>query len=181
MPSLHTKVYYFRFPHDFKMLPGFEVDQLARLKMLYCEDSGMSSWFARQIQFECRKRWVNFKPQQPERYYQPKIDANTRRHKVILKWLPPNVMKKIPLRKMRQDFSDIFRWWYYEGRTAEAVIVLCKENTWDTIHVRFSLRLEIWITLQFMRVIRLCFAFDIHAGSEWKALSEKFLKTGADK
>ncbi|KAD7477275.1 hypothetical protein E3N88_00411 [Mikania micrantha] len=78
-------IQYFRFPHDFKTLPGFEVNQLACLKMLYCEDSGMSSWFARNIQLEYRKRWVNFKPQQPERYYQPEIDDNTRRQKVILK------------------------------------------------------------------------------------------------
>ncbi|KAD2805358.1 hypothetical protein E3N88_38735 [Mikania micrantha] len=75
----------------------------------------MSSWFATQIQFEYRKRWVNFKPQQPERYHQPENDANTQRHKVILKWLPPNVMKKIPLRKM--------------------LMVQCKENTWDTIRI----------------------------------------------
>ncbi|KAD5802704.1 hypothetical protein E3N88_14064 [Mikania micrantha] len=52
-----------------------------------------------------------------------------------MKWLPPKVMKKIPLRKIRQDFSDNFRWWYYDGRTAEAVIVLCKENTWDSVRI----------------------------------------------
>ncbi|KAL8265641.1 hypothetical protein R6Q59_002985 [Mikania micrantha] len=41
---------YFKHRHDFKTLPGFEVNQLARLKMLYSEDSGMSAWFSRQIQ-----------------------------------------------------------------------------------------------------------------------------------
>ncbi|KAD2393298.1 hypothetical protein E3N88_40275 [Mikania micrantha] len=99
---------YFKHPHDFKTLPGFEVNQLARLRMMYSEDSGMSAWFSRQIQYEYRKRWVNFQPQQPERYYLPEIDGDTRRHKVILKWLPPKVLKKIPLRKMRQDFIEGF-------------------------------------------------------------------------
>ncbi|KAD7477707.1 hypothetical protein E3N88_00843 [Mikania micrantha] len=96
------------------------VNYLARLKMLYSEDSGMSTWFLRQIQYEYRKRWVNFRPQQPERYYLPEIDGDTRKHKVILKWLPPKVMKKIPLRKRLQDFMEGFRWWYYDGRTREA-------------------------------------------------------------
>ncbi|KAL8229714.1 hypothetical protein R6Q57_014614 [Mikania cordata] len=63
-------------------------------------------------------------PKQPERYYFPEIDGDTRKHKVILKWPPPKVMKKIPLRKMRQDFMEGFRWWYYDGRTGEAVVVL---------------------------------------------------------
>ncbi|KAD3336922.1 hypothetical protein E3N88_32442 [Mikania micrantha] len=137
-----------------------------------------------------------------DKYYQPDIDAFTRIHKVILKWLPPNVMKKIPLQKMRQDFSDSFRWWYYDGRSAEAVIVWCKEDTWDTVRifdpmlltnlpledVKTLYRCHIFFdvgdmeqALQFMRVIRLCFTFDMHAGSNWKSLSEKFLKTGADK
>ncbi|KAL8239559.1 hypothetical protein R6Q59_016126 [Mikania micrantha] len=126
---------YFKHPHDFKTLPGFEVNQLARLKMLYSEDSGMSAWFSRQIQYEYRKRSVNFQPQQPERYYLPEIDGDTRQHKVILKWLPPKVLKKIPLRKMRQDFTEGFRWWYYDGRTGEAVIVLCKDKNWETVRI----------------------------------------------
>ncbi|KAD6118944.1 hypothetical protein E3N88_10215 [Mikania micrantha] len=188
---------YFKHPHDFKTLPGFEVNQLARLKLLYSEDSGMSSWFSRQIQYEYRKRWVNFQPQQPERYYLPEIDGDTRKHKVILKWLPPKVLKKIPLRKMRQDFMDGFRWWYYDGRTGEAVIVLCKDKQWETVTI-FE---PMWLTnlshkdvialyrhqiffdvqdmeqaLQFMRVIRICICLKVHAGADWKAISAKYFK-----
>ncbi|KAL8214093.1 hypothetical protein R6Q57_003542 [Mikania cordata] len=117
---------YFKHPHDFKTLLGFEVNQLARLKMLYNDGSGMLASFSRHIQYEYRKRWVNFSLQQPKRYYLPNIDGDTRKHKVILKWLPPKVMKKIPLRKMNQHFLEGFRWWYYDGRTGEAVIVLYK-------------------------------------------------------
>ncbi|KAD5960922.1 hypothetical protein E3N88_12395 [Mikania micrantha] len=193
---------YFKHPHDFKTLPGFEVNQLARLNMLYSEDSGMSAWFSRQIKYEYRKRWVNFQPQQPERYYLPEIDGDTRKHKVILKWLPPRVLKKIPLRKMRQDFMDGFRWWYYDGRTGEAVIVLCKDKKWETVRI-FD---PMWLTnlsqkdvqalfrnqiffdvpdmvqaLQFMRVIRLCSIFKIHAGADWKAISAKYFKKEASK
>ncbi|KAD5507936.1 hypothetical protein E3N88_15639 [Mikania micrantha] len=193
---------YFKHPHDFKTLPGFEVNQLARLNMLYSEDSGMSAWFSRQIKYEYRKRWVNFQPQQPERYYLPEIDGDTRKHKVILKWLPPRVLKRIPLRKMRQDFMDGFRWWYYDGRTGEAVIVLCKDKKWETVRI-FD---PMWLTnlshkdvqalfrnqiffdvpdmvqaLQFMRVIRLCSIFKIHAGADWKAISEKYFKKDTSK
>ncbi|KAL8257365.1 hypothetical protein R6Q59_029406 [Mikania micrantha] len=193
---------YFKHPHDFKTLPGFEVNQLARMKLLYSEDSGMSAWFSRQIQYEYRKRWVNFQPQQPERYYLPEIDGDTRKHKVILKWLPPKVMKKIPLRKMRQDFMEGFRWWYYDGRTGEAVIVLCKDKKWETIRI-FE---PMWLTnlshtdvqalfrhqiffdvqdmvqaLQFMRVIRLCSIFKIHAGADWKDISAKYFKKDASR
>ncbi|KAD3067091.1 hypothetical protein E3N88_34971 [Mikania micrantha] len=193
---------YFKHPHDFKTLPGFEVNQLARLNMLYSGDSGMSAWFSRQIKYEYRKRWVNFQPQQPERYYLPEIDGDTRKHKVILKWLPPKFLKKIPLRKMRQDFMDGFRWWYYDGRTGEAVIVLCKDKQWETVRI-FD---PMWLTnlshkdvqalfrnqiffdvpdmvqaLQFMRVIRLCSIFKIHAGADWKAISEKYFKKDTSK
>ncbi|KAD0254409.1 hypothetical protein E3N88_44555 [Mikania micrantha] len=193
---------YFKHPHDFKTLPGFEVNQLARLNMLYSDDSGMSAWFSRQIKYEYRKRWVNFQPQQPERYYLPEIDGDTRKHKVILKWLPPRVLKKIPLQKMRQDFMDGFRWWYYDGRTGEAVIVLCKDKKWETVRI-FD---PMWLTnlsqkdvqalfrnqiffdvpdmvqaLQFMRVIRLCSIFKIHAGADWKAISAKYFKKDTSK
>ncbi|KAD3336934.1 hypothetical protein E3N88_32454 [Mikania micrantha] len=187
-------ILYFRYPHDFKTLPGFEVNQLARLKMLYSEDSVMSAWFSRQIQYEYQKRWINFKPQEPERYYQPEINADTRIHKVILKWLPPKVTRKIRLRKMHQDFLDSFRWWYYDGRTAEALIVLCKDNKWDTVRI-FD---PMWLTnLSHNDVKALCrcqiffevsdmeqalqLVFGIHAGSDWKAISDKYFKKGADK
>ncbi|KAL8230223.1 hypothetical protein R6Q57_000001 [Mikania cordata] len=182
---------YFKHPHDFKTFPGFEVNQL-----------GMLARFSRQIQYEYRKRWVNFRPQQPERYYLPEIDGDTWKHKVILKWLSPKVMKKIPLRKMRQDFLEGFRWCYYEGRTGEAVMVLCKDKKWETERI-FD---PMWLTnlshsdvkdlyrhqiffdvqdmeqaLQFMRVIRIWIVFRIHAGEDWKAISDKHFKKDASK
>jgi len=98
-------------------------------------------------------------------------------------------MKKIPLRKMPQDFSSFFKWWYYDSRAHEAVIVLEKPSGWETIRV-FD---PMWLTnlsqedvytlykchiffkldvmpqaLQYINVIRLCFAYDIHAGINWK-------------
>jgi len=51
---------YFEFPHDIKTLPGFDVNRLAQLPMLYSDTSGMSKWFAQQIQVEYRRKWVNF-------------------------------------------------------------------------------------------------------------------------
>jgi len=55
-------VQYFKHPHDFKTLPSFDMHQLARRKLLYSESSGMASWFERQLTYESRKKWVNFKP-----------------------------------------------------------------------------------------------------------------------
>ncbi|KAI3814012.1 hypothetical protein L1987_18751 [Smallanthus sonchifolius] len=188
-PTKYTKVYRLKghkYPHDFKTLPAFEVNQLARLKLLYSESSGLSEWFERQLQYEYRKKWVNFKPQMPTRYiHKEKVHPITKKPLIVLKWKPPTIMKKIPLRKMIQDFSDQFKWWYYDGRTGEAVIVLCKEGSWETIRVFDPL----WLTnlseqdvttlykyqpffevadidqaLQYVKVIRICFAFDIHAG-----------------
>ncbi|KAI3703706.1 hypothetical protein L1987_73900 [Smallanthus sonchifolius] len=192
-------IQYFRYPHDFKTLPAFEVNQLARLKLLYSESSGLSEWFERQLQYEYRKKWVNFKPQMPARYiHKEKVHPVTKKPLIVLKWKPPTIMKKIPLRKMIQDFSDQFKWWYYDGRTGEAVIVLCKEGSWETIRVFDPL----WLTnlseqdvttlykcqpffevadidqaLQYVKVIRICFAFDIHAGVNWKTRTKEMLKT----
>ncbi|KAI3814239.1 hypothetical protein L1987_18989 [Smallanthus sonchifolius] len=192
-------IQYFRYPHDFKTLPAFEVNQLARLKLLYSESSGLSEWFERQLQYEYRKKWVNFKPQIPTRYiHKEKVHPVTKKPLIVLKWKPPTIMKKIPLRKMIQDFSDQFKWWYYDGRTGEAVIVLCKEGSWETIRVFDPL----WLTnlseqdvttlykcqpffevadidqaLQYVKVIRICFAFDIHAGVNWKTRTKEMLKT----
>ncbi|KAD3640039.1 hypothetical protein E3N88_29262 [Mikania micrantha] len=103
---------------------------------------------------------------------------------------------------MRKDFMDGFRWWYYDGRTGEAVIVLCKDKQWETVRI-FD---PMWLTnlshkdvqalfrhqiffdvqdmvqaLQFMRVIRLCSIFKIHAGADWKAISEKYFKKDTSK
>ncbi|KAI3819500.1 hypothetical protein L1987_13340 [Smallanthus sonchifolius] len=187
-------IQYFRYPHDFKTLPAFEVNQLARLKLLYSESSGLSEWFERQLQYEYRKNWVNFKQQMPTRYiHKEKVHPITKKPLIVLKWKPPTIMKKIPLRKMIQDFSDQFKWWYYDGRTGEAVIVLCKEGSWETIRVFDPL----WLTnlseqdvttlykcqpffevedidqaLQYVKVIRICFAFNIHAGVNWKTRSK---------
>ncbi|KAD4385807.1 hypothetical protein E3N88_25976 [Mikania micrantha] len=100
------------------------------------------------------------------------------------------------------NFMDGFRWWYYDGRTGEAVIVLCKDKKWETVRI-FD---PMWLTnlshkdvqalfrnqiffdvpdmvqaLQFMRVIRLYSIFKIHAGVDWKAISEKYFKKDTSK
>lgn len=130
----------------------------------------MSGWFEAALKREYHTRWVNFKPQQP---------------RVMLKWSPPRTMSKIPLREMSQDFTPHFKWWYYDWRTGEAVIVLNKEGKMDTIRVFDRMWLknlcaddvytlykwplfydsqDIVQALQFQNVIGLCFTFEIHAG-----------------
>ncbi|KAD7477050.1 hypothetical protein E3N88_00186 [Mikania micrantha] len=166
MPTTHTKLYR---TEGYKA--GGQIISWAHFHDLQCyavkreqgiyEDSGMSAWFSRQIQYEYRKRW------------------------------------KIPLRKMRQYFLEGFRWWYYDGRNGEAVIVLCKDKKWDTElifdpmwltnlshsdvnilylhHIFFDVK-DMEQALQFMRVIMIHMVFRIYAGSDWKAISDKYFK-----
>jgi len=37
-------------------------------------------------------------------------------------------MKKKPLKKLPLDFTSHFKWWYFDGKTKEAVIVLYKDE-----------------------------------------------------
>jgi len=189
-------VEYFKFPHDFKTLPGFELNRLNYLNMLYSSTSGLASYFQDLLRTEYKRKWVNLKPQVPKRIVsKTEIDPISNKPKVVLVYKPPRTMNKIPLRKMIQDFSPKFKWWYYDGRTHEAVIVLCHENNWETIRV-FD---PMWLTncskddvytlyktpifydisdmeqaLQYRNVIRICFAYDIHSGSNWKEQSQKY-------
>ncbi|KAI3754649.1 hypothetical protein L1987_54436 [Smallanthus sonchifolius] len=192
-------VQYFRYAHELKTLPGFEMNRLACLKLLYAEEGGRSGWLERALKFEYRNKWVNFKPQRPQRIiHKNKINPITKRPKVTLKWQPPTTMKKIQLRKLPQNFSRYFKWWNYDSRTGEAVIVLDKGDDWETIRVYDPMWLtnlserdvytlykrpifsDIWDmeqALQFQRVIEVCFAYEIHAGVSWKEKTKEFLRT----
>jgi len=158
--------------------------------MLYANSDPMAAFFQRLLRREYRSGWKMLKPQLPKRLFsKTEIDPISKRLKVTLKYKFPRVMKKVPLRKMPLDFSSHFKWWYFDGRTKEAVIVLDRDGSWETIRV-FD---PMWLTnlsrddiytlykcqiffqeedalqaLQYHRVIRLCFAYDVHNGVNWK-------------
>ena len=55
---------------------------------------------------------------------------------VVLRYKLPKTMKRVPIRKMPQNFQAHFRWWYYDEVTGEAVIMLERgEKNWETIRV----------------------------------------------
>jgi hypothetical protein len=188
---------YVKHPHEFKTFPSFEINQLVYMKLLYSESYGMAKWLENQLKYEYRTKWINLKPQQSKRYFhETELHPITKKPLVILKWKRPKVMKTIPLRKMPQDFSEHFKWWYYDGRTGEAVIVLCKAGSWETIRVYDPMWLcnlskkdvdtlrkcqlffemdDMEQALQFKDVIRFCYGFELSSGVSWKEKAKKFM------
>ena len=100
----------------------------------------------------------------------------------------PRTMKKVPFRKMEQNWHLNFRWWFYDGSTGEAVIVLQDGSGHREIRVFDPMWLvnlscpditRLWMypiyhqsedkeqALQFKKVVKVCFANDINSGSEW--------------
>ena len=60
-------VEYFKHPCDFKTLPLFDVNRLTEMKLLYSETHGLAEWFESQLSKQVRTKWVNMKPQLPNR------------------------------------------------------------------------------------------------------------------
>ena len=102
-------------------------------------------------------------------------------------------MKVIPLRKLEIKWSKSFKWWYYDFRTGEAVIVLHEEEkqNWRTIRVLEPMWLlnlhdddiyELYKSpilynpedakqaQQFQRCVRICFAKKISVGCDYKKM-----------
>lgn len=127
-----TGVQYFGLPNDLQSLPYFDLHQLARLKCLYSETNGLAGFFERQLKYEFRHGWKVITPQLPKIVEHP-----TRKHSVTGKpvkinvYPTPKTVRLAHLRKMPQDLSDNFRFWFYDYTTTEAVIVVGKESDVD--------------------------------------------------
>ena len=97
-------------------------------------------------------------------------------------------MKKIPFKQMEQDVCHNMRCWYYHAGTSEAVIVLFENRRWRTIRIfdpmwianmpksdiealfmdQILYRPEDYdMAKQFTDVVSFCYAYDVHAGSNW--------------
>ena len=113
----------------------------------------------------------------------------------MLKYKPPKELKKIPIKVMEQDVCHNLRCWYYHAGTGEAVIVLSENKRWRTIRI-FD---PIWIAnmskadierlflnqllyrpedfdmaKQFLDVVSFCYAYDVHARSDWASKFKDF-------
>ena len=187
---------YYKRPTELRCLPGFDLNRLNYLDMLYINDESWARYLQKRLRQEFVRGWSIFKPQKPKRIVSKKeFDPVTGRAKVTLIYKPPKTLKKIPLMKLKQDFYKSFVYWYYDGRTHEAVIALLEKDKWDMIRI-FD---PMWLTnlsrediatlykseilyakedrdqaLMYRNVIRICFAFDIHAGTDWKEQQKKY-------
>ena len=97
-------------------------------------------------------------------------------------------MKKIPFMPMEQNVCHNMRCWCYHTNTGEAMIVLAENGRWRTIKIldpiwlmnmsksdiealflnKLLYRPEDYdLAKQFIDMVEVCYAYDIHAGSEW--------------
>lgn len=165
------------------------------MNLLYRETDSWAAYIEGLIEREFRSSWELMKPQFPKRQKSnTEVDPVTGEGKITIKYKPIKVMKKIPLRKMPSGLSRTFHCWYYDGLTGEAVIVLNDNGKLDSIRV-FD---PMWITnldkediqtlhlnrmifniehttqaMQFVKVVRICFGWDIYRGVDWKKKSQE--------
>ena len=181
---------YLKSVRDFQeAYPHFDLMVLGMKRLIYGEEHEWAKWLSKKL-WEAYKfnKWDVIRPTRVERIEdKAKIDPNTNLPKVVLKYAKPCTLKKIPLREMPQDFTPHFKWWYYDNHTGEAVISLVKNGKGETIRVlepmwlinlslqdidtlyynKMMFRMEdMMMALQFEMVIRICFAYQIHAGAD---------------
>ncbi|KAD7477273.1 hypothetical protein E3N88_00409 [Mikania micrantha] len=49
--------------------------------------------------------------------------------------MKPKVFKRPRLRKVEQDWNPFFKFWFYDDRTSEGVIVLKQDDNWRVIRM----------------------------------------------
>jgi hypothetical protein len=178
-----------------KTLPYWAVRDLSRHTLIGA--SGLLDFMANKMKRECETKWDVFKPQYPRRIVHKEINPINNRPFVTLKYKPANTMKKIPMMPIQQNFSDDFAFWYYDWRSGEAVIVLddkdksklcrkirifdpmwlmnCAKEDIETLFfnpIHFD-AVDIDQAWRFQAVIKCCFAYDLHAGCDYKKLLGK--------
>ena len=116
------------YPSDVKTLPYFDMMTLARIKP-FGSDGGLWDWFMRQLKHEFRYGWQSLRPQFLKIYRsKSKINPVTGEHMIVKKYKPAKTIKRIPIMKLEQDFNPCFRWWYYDEKTDEAMMVLDRND-----------------------------------------------------
>src|ERR1043165_5415574 len=191
---------YFNKFHVIKTLPYWAVRDICRHTMSGASvNNNLVGYFADRMTRESRTKWEVFTPQYPKRIVHKKErDQIMGLNKVTLKYKPPTVLKHIPWIPIPQHFSKDFMWWYYDWKTAEAIIVL-KDGLKDfkKIHIFDPMWLincshEDIIMLyynpiyceakdseqasKYQRVVFLCFAWDVNVGCDFDKKLGKFVK-----
>lgn len=132
-----TGIDYFEKVTDLKTLPYPDMFELTRHDMLYCEGTGLPEYVQNRLRREFfKKQWIFMKPQWPKKKLSTTKFRASGEPAVIWIYKPARVMKRIPLRRMPQNFSDRFIRWFYDCKRTEATIVLGLPNgDWEAVRV----------------------------------------------
>ncbi|KAD3640513.1 hypothetical protein E3N88_29736 [Mikania micrantha] len=171
---------YFGKATDLMSLPAFECKNLSRLRMIKPIQTQHNEIFENLLKKEAMFGWSLLSPQFRERFKD---------------YLKPNVFKRPRLRKIEQDWNSYFKFWFYDERTSEGVVVLKQEENWRVIRMLDP----IWIVncsrddiillnssqiyaedgyhdvgvsfkdmaIQYQTIAQMCFTLGIHSGCIW--------------
>ncbi|KAD7116681.1 hypothetical protein E3N88_03949 [Mikania micrantha] len=112
--------HYFGKALNLMTLPSFECMELSRLKMIKPIQTKHNEIFEKLLKKEARSRWSLLSPQAKDKIHgYPK----------------PIVFKRPRLRKVEQNSNPYFKFWFYDEKTTEAVILLKQEDQWRVIRM----------------------------------------------
>ncbi|XP_035832056.1 uncharacterized protein LOC110870582 [Helianthus annuus] len=126
-------VQYFARLYDIMSLPWWDVDELAKVRVLEYKVRQNDTAMWGYIKYKQLKSFRKWKPHRPRRVQ--RIDPETGAVEVILNVKPPRTMKTIPMPEMEQDFYKGFIDWVYSCRTTEAIITYRAGGELRDIHV----------------------------------------------
>ncbi|XP_071728249.1 uncharacterized protein [Rutidosis leptorrhynchoides] len=109
---------YIKHAHEFKSLHYFEFMKVARLNMLYRDHVGIPDILARKIRRSfMSKDFVGLDLSFRKIFYRTNKKTGERRK--IVRYEAVKYIRKVLVKKMPQNFSPRFRWWYYNERSEE--------------------------------------------------------------
>ncbi|XP_022024607.1 uncharacterized protein LOC110924943 [Helianthus annuus] len=126
-------VQYFARLYDIMSLPWWDVDELAKVRVLEYKVRKNDTAMWGYIKYEQLKPFRKWKPHRPRRVQ--RIDPETGAVEIILNVKPPRTMKTIPMPEMEQEFYKGFIDWVYSCRTTEAIITYRAGGELRDIHV----------------------------------------------
>ncbi|MFS7962182.1 hypothetical protein Hanom_Chr08g00723661 [Helianthus anomalus] len=148
------EVQYFKVINDIKSFPWLEIVELCKLKLINYELNAYNRLVLRFIKREARTRFKYWESQEPKCTVSPtEIDPEMGKYVVMLKYKKPNVLKRTiwvcdPMWLVNMSDKDIEIIFFNK-------IFYAKEDREQA--------------MQFQRVVRICFAYEIHFGRLWES------------
>ena len=174
---------YFGKAYDLMSLPSFECMQLSRLRMIKPTQTEHNERFEKLLKKEDKIGWNWLVPQfsvlKHNSYVYPK----------------PKLYSRPGSRNIEQNWNSYFKFWFYDERSSEPVILLKENEKWRMIRLLDPVWLvncsrqdidllnevEIYasegfhdvgvsykdMALQFQTMARMCYTLGIHSGCRW--------------